>query len=300
MLTGFYACQQADDSITPQEEAVNRIFIRPIFPDVEISVKSGEVNIGKDIIYAYPFQVSTEFDGVAIAPDSISSVSYSYYLPKTKEDIVFTNAIEESGSYQILPNNDSHYLEFSLQDTLGGSNTDLVVGTLAMEDMIDSTIHPVSLKRVACKFTIKLKMITKAGTPITDLSQYLKKASLKISPLNRKYIIQDDLTDSYSEECSVIWTNDSIAEGDSVIHICQNSFTLPSVSSNLPELNLLLETPNGQIQQLDKTMTYTVDANKHYKLTLLVRLKSTAFDFVFEDFIEEEIIVDDFEDVTAN
>lgn len=293
----LYSCQTQEETVVPQKDS-HKIFVNTSLPNMEVNVKSGEINIGKDIIYAYPFQVDPEFNGTAIAPDSINGSSYSYYLPKAKEDLIFTNAIEDDNSFQILTETEGNYLEFYLQDTLSGCPSDLVIGKLPQSEMQGNDLYNISLERVVSELTVQLKMIKKGGSPIEDLSLYLTNATLEASHFYKGFVVDKNMMSQYTGERSATWSGLTV-NSDSVYQICENSYIFPSAYGNAPKLTLFLETPDGQTQELNKTMSHAIEANKHYKLTLVVRQRSTEFGFIFEDFIEEEIPVGGFEETTG-
>lgn len=293
------ACQSAGDTVIPSP-GMHKIAVEAILPEVGVTVKSHEVVVGTDLIYAYPFQVEPEFAGVAIAPDSVVEGRYSYYLPQAAADLVFTNVLD-GDDFQVVTGADNHYLEVEMQDSLAGSAADLVVGTLAATEMTGAELYQVPLTRVVAELTVKLTMVRKNGTPVPDIARYLSRASLKASSFYSKYTVGNDFAGNYAGERSYLWSGEEVTTDTMAVYpLCGGSYIFPSVVGTFPVLTLSLETPDGQVQVLTKQMSHGLEANKHYMLTLQVRQQNAEFEFVFDDFTEEEIPVGDFEEIPAN
>lgn len=287
----LFACKQTDETNSVQKES-HLISITTLSSSLDTRA---DITLGSDSIYAYPFGVGNEFNGIAIAPNSITDNSYTYYIPKAQSDFAFVNVEEKNSDYTVFASFDE--LTFSFKNSATSSNVDLVVGTLGAGDMGESPVveesvpsYQIPLKRVVSKFTIGLKMVDVDGVEITELSQYVKSATVQMSSLSQKYSV---FSGSYSEISSAKWMSDVVSvDNGSLLEICKDSYTFPSVAETVPELSLSLEFLNGHVQENSKLMSI-IEANKHYKLTLVIK-RISGLDFVFEDIIEEEIIIDEF------
>ncbi len=277
---------------TPEESGSYRLNIQTVNPGIQIHSRS-EIKLG-DPVYAYPFRVNDSYDGVPVSPDSIRGNYYSYIMPARQQDIIFTNLLSQvENEYLTEVNHTDYYLKISLGDSLSGSPEDLVIGTLSANDQPDSTqTYPVELVRQTAELSIGLKALRKSGDTINDLSAYFTRACLYVGPLHSTCTVDPELNVFTSGEIVLKFETPVMATREQIL--CENRFSFPSPAEKNPELKLRLEYPNGNLLDVSARMTHPLEANNHYKLTLILKQKTSEFEFNLEDFTEEKIEVGDF------
>ena len=298
MLFGSLLFSCNNNNINPELPETNksyRLNIKTNTPDIQIYTRA-EVDLGNTQIYAYPFGLDNEYDGIPVLPDSISGNNYSYYMPSSKQDIIFSNVLSDSESgYIVSVNTNNQLLQFSSQDPTSGINTDLVIGTLSADSTVtnNTVSHPVQLNRQVAKLSIVMKVIKKNGEIISNLSDYFSKVSLSMSNFYNTCQVDANLQASFEGMTRLIF-NTEVNSTENVQTICENQYTFPSCGTDNPALTLQVEYPNGNVTTSSASMSQTVQANTHYKLTLILKQKETETGFILDDFIEEEINVGDF------
>ena len=74
--------------------------------------------------------------------------------------------------------------------------------------------------------------------------------------------------------------------------VCNDITFFPSVNGTNASIYIFILCSNSQVYSFGKTLDYPFEANKHYKLTINVRMGRDGFSFTLDDIITEEITVD--------
>ncbi len=257
-----------------------------------------EVVLGVDDIYAYPFALTSDVEliGSPIYPSVKNSQEnkYLYYMPEKSQEVIFSNVISDENSYTVTTQpSSSPIISFSLAKNGRGSDQDLVIGSLRKASISTEDpekVYPTALKRKVAALTFSLKAKKKDGSFISNLSEYFNKIEVSIPTYSTFSIstMDDAEIGSYSGSITNLWSHETIPSSDSII-VCTQRFIFPSIGSDNPKITVKVTTKTGFIIPLEATMNQVVEQNKHYKLSLIIKQKSSEFGFEVADMQEEEI-----------
>lgn len=266
------------------------------------------VALGSDMIYAYPFGLEGELaglNGIPVTANSIVGTEYTYYMPQTSQDVVFTNITDGLGRYSITaPADGDTLMKITMADGTPGSEADLVMGLLPKTDgTADNTvIHQVHLSRKVAQVTLNFRVKQKNSEEfIQDLSQFFSRVSLSVPAMSTYCIssINDD-SGTYYGQITHNWSTGDIPQ-DSVLCLAREMFIFPSTPGTTPEFTLSLTTTSGNEQTLTSNMDTGFEANKHYNLTLTLRQRSDGMGFVVDSLIHEDMEIDmDYADIIVD
>lgn len=266
------------------------------------------VALGSDMIYAYPFGLEGELaglNGIPVTANSIIGTEYTYYMPQTSQDVVFTNITDGLGPYSITaPADGDTLMKITMADGTPGSEADLVMGLLPKTDgTTDNTvIHQVHLSRKVAQVTLNFRVKQKNSEEfIQDLSQFFSRVSLSV-PAMSTYCVSsiNDNSGTYYGNITHNWNSTAIPQ-DSVLCLAREMFIFPSTPGTTPEFTLSLTTTSGNEQTLTSNMDTGFEANKHYNLTLTLRQRSDGMGFVVDSLIHEDMEIDmDYADIIVD
>ena len=278
--------------------------VRTAVHNIEAASTKAETELGKDIIYAYPYsKVNGSFNGTPLVPEAMNGSEYTYKMPEAAQDVVFTNLIDGIGGYTCRTG--STLLSVSLQDNTSGSDCDFVAGTLAESSMDPDQgglTYPVNLKRKVSRVNIILRSKKKGSDElIPDLSAFFSKVEISVntySSYEMKQIIPsgtsgkpDSCSEEYSGEITALWSCSDLPSDDTV-SLARYRYIFPSTDDANPVFTLVLTAHNGTVSTLTSKMSQPLLPNRHYNLTLTLRQKSSEFGFEVESFINEDMEVD--------
>lgn len=257
------------------------------------------INLGSDMVYAYPFGLEGNFqdvNGLPIAASSIIGEEYSFYMPQPSQDILFTNIIDGNGGYSITaPYTADTLMKITVRDNMPGSDYDLVTGTLPASetDPDNPSVYPVHLSRKVAQITLNFRVKQKNNEElIQDLSQFFSKVTVSVPTYSTLCI--PSMTDNagvYYGEVTSTWSSESIPQASGIL-LADGCFVFPSTGGSNAEFSLTAVSPTGNTISLNSSLSSMIEANKHYDLTLTLRQRSDAFDFEVESFIMDTIAVD--------
>lgn len=263
-----------------------------------ISLGTKLVNLNKDMIYAYPYNLSNpDLNGIAITPSASDTGTFTYLMPQPAQDVLFSNLTESSSGYEIVTDSETALYSITTGASYSGYNDDFVVGCLDESTAAANTsgeVMPVNLERKVARATVYLKVRKADGSGFVDsLSSVLSYVSFSI-PTYSSYEITDitpeGIVGSYSGEAAFRWDN-LTAPDDSIMNFTWYGFVFPSIGTEPPTVTLTLTTPSGNVQTLSAQMSQPIVANKHYDLTFVVNQRSVGFDFTVESYVEENMEV---------
>lgn len=266
------------------------------------------VALGSDMIYAYPFGLEGELaglNGIPVTANSIVGTEYTYYMPQTSQDVVFTNLTDGLGRYSITaPADGDTLMKITMPDGTPGSETDLVMGLLPKTDeTADNTvIHQVHLSRKVAQVTLNFRVKQKDSEElIENLSQFFSRVSLSVPAMSTYCVssINDD-SGTYYGSITHNWSSTDIPKS-SALCLAQEMFIFPSTPGTTPEFTLSLTTTSGNEQTLTSNMDTGFEANRHYNLTLTLRQRSDGMGFVVDSLIHEDMEIDmDYADIIVD
>ena len=285
----------------PDKESGNILKIRTYAP-----MTKSTVNLGNDMIYAYPFSLEGELadlNGIPITANSVIGTEYTYFMPQTSQDILFSNITDGNGGYSLTaPAGIDTLIKITVPDGSSGSDTDLVIGNLPKEDAgTDSPEIPtVTLKRKAAQISLNFRVKQKGSNDvlIEDLSEYISKVQVNLPSASTFCIPSiDDTTGIYYGEVTNVWSSSTIP-ASSTLSLIQERFIFPSAPGSIPDITLTVTTTTGNIQTLVSSFGTSIEPNKHYNLTLSLRQRSDGFSFEVDSLIHEDIEVNmDYTDI---
>lgn len=271
-------------SISETGETGN-IYCRKISVRTDTPEVKSVTDPASDMIYLYTFGASSQTDGAQISPSEIKDGKYTYYIPENARLMVFTNL--ESG--HISPGNeDSHYMNIR-PDFSSMEKQDLVIGKALDTDLSETGELSVHLTRYAAFVTATLEFTSGTGT-VLDLSEYITDATVSVSPVCSDIKINGDYSITTYGEGSFSATGSSVSAPTTLYTIADQCALLPSPEGTTQcKISITLNYLNGTNEILESTREYSIEANKHYKLTVKVKRRETGFDFTIEDIIKETI-----------
>lgn len=278
--------------------------IKALLYRLDASSTKAEAELGNDIIYAYPFALSNaSMNGIVISPELINGNEYSYKMPESSQDIVFTNLIDGIGGYQCSIENP--LMTVSMIDNSSGSDYDFVAGTLSkssFDQQNPERIYPVHLKRKVAKVNILLRSKKKGSEElVSDLSAFFSRAEISVQTYATYQMTQvvksetpdkaDSCAESYSGEMTSRWISEVIP-ADDTLYLASSRYVFPSVDDANPVFTLTLTSHNGTVITLTSSMSQPILPNRQYNLTMTLRQKTSEFGFEIENFVDEEMNVD--------
>lgn len=294
-LSAFSAVSCTVEKVPSRTEEGNILKIQASVP----ATKS-PVSLGNDMIYAYPFALEgdlADINGTPITANSVIGTEYTYYMPQTSQDILFTNITDGSGGYNLTaPADGDTLMKITVADGTSGSSTDLVVGNLAKSDAETGAteIHPIALKRKAAQISLSFRVKQKDSDEllIENLSDFFSEVRVSI-PTASTFCVPSisDTVGVYYGEVTNSWSSTDIPAA-STLSLIQGSFIFPSVPEQTPDITLTIITTSGNVQTLQSSFGSPIEPNKHYNLTLTLRQRSDGFGFVVDELTHEEIKVD--------
>lgn len=294
-LSAFSAVSCTVEKVPSRTEEGNILKIQASVP----ATKS-PVSLGNDMIYAYPFALEgdlADINGTPITANSVIGTEYTYYMPQTSQDILFTNITDGSGGYNLTaPADGDTLMKITVADGTSGSSTDLVVGNLAKSDAETGAteIHPIALKRKAAQISLSFRVKQKDSDEllIENLSDFFSEVRVSI-PTASTFCVPSisDTVGIYYGEVTNCWSSTDIPAA-STLSLIQESFIFPSVPEQTPDITLTVVTTSGNVQTLQSSFGSPIEPNKHYNLTLTLRQRSDGLGFVVDELTHEEIKVD--------
>lgn len=262
------------------------------------STTKSPVNLGDDMIYAYPFALEgdlADINGTPITASSVIGTEYTYYMPQASQDVLFSNITDGSEGYSLTaPADGDTLMKITVGDGTSGSNTDLVIGNLAMADAGTAEIHQVALKRKVAQISLNFRVKQKDSDEllIEDLSDFFSEVRVSI-PTASTFCVPSisDTAGVYYGEVNNLWSSTDIPAASS-LSLIQESFLFPSIPGHIPDITLIVTTTSGNVQTLQSSFGSPIEPNKHYNLTLTLRQRSDGMGFTVAELIQDEIKVD--------
>ncbi len=278
-------CQEKP--VNAGEDGENILRIKAITHGIDVK---SVVDLGTDLIYAYPFSLSSEFsslEGKCLFPYLTDGTEYSYKVPQDSQDIIFTSLTD--GEYSVTTATGTETFSVSLADNTPGCEGDFVLGTLlASEVTVGRTLsYPVSLERKVAQVSINLRSKKKGSDELVeDLSKFFSKIEVYI-PTYETYSIgtfpsDAGLDETYSGEINAKFSSATIPADDTV-SIVSERFIFPSCGADPAQIRLVATTLSGNELDITRSMTQPISPNKSYELTLTLRQQSSDFEFSLED-----------------
>lgn len=265
------------------------------------------VNLGSDMLYAYPFALDENLaglNGVPITASSIIGNEYTFYMPQASQDVVFTNITDGNGGYSLTaPADGDTLMTITVADGTPGSTIDLVTGNLTKSDVDPEspTIPQISLKRRVAQISLTFRVKKKDSDElIADLSEFFSEVSVSVPTMSTFCIPSiGDTVGTYYGEVTNRWSCSDIPAAQSVA-LTQEMFVFPSAPGANAIFTLTLVSTSGNIQTLQSSLDSAIEPNMHYNLTLTLRQKSDGLGFVVDSFIQEEMVIDlDYTDIVV-
>lgn len=157
-----------------------------------------------------------------------------------------------------------------------------------MDENRNLSVH---LSRRTAKLTADIQILDYSGNP-TDVFQSMIYAGIDFQPMYGEYVYKTDFSQTYSGEIAGNIAGPATVESALSYRVCNNITFFPSVDGTTPSIHIFIQCYNNQWYDFNTTLGYPFEANKHYKLTINVRMGKDGFGFILDDVITEEINVD--------
>lgn len=272
------SCQKGEGTGLAEEETVS-IRVTASLPEVK---SESETELGVDLIYLHAID---EYGTIITTtpPDSYSGNTYNYTVPADTYFMVFSNLLSHSsGDDCILSFND---------ETDFNHCSDVVTGSCFTSEIDDNGSITVRLERKVSKLTADVVILDYSGTPV-DIHDYMIYAGIEIYDVYDRYIFNNDFSTTYSGEFDTGMTGTETSGGQMTYKAAENISFYPTIEGNNASIRLWMQCYNNQWYDFNTTLGYPFEANKHYKLTINVRMGKDGFGFILDDVITEEINVD--------
>lgn len=285
-LTSLLALSCAKETVQEGDNAAGYRTIR-IVPGSS-ATKSIYTDVTADDIWLYSF----DGEGMPVGQSrqlSIADGVYTYNIPVDSKNLIFSNISdsnivgaerdEEDGSFRFTP--------------LQPSDEDMVACALKVSDIPADGSKSIHLGRFCAKLsvTMKLKDINKKELVLKD---YIRSAGVRLESQYASYCIGPDGAGYYSGtasfECSA---KDAPLDDGTEYVICSEMSVLPSPEGEKCSVMLTMtELDGGRVDTGLQELSYGLEANRHYRLTVSVVRDETGFGFKVEDIVKEEFEVE--------
>lgn len=273
------SCQKGEGTGPAEEETVS-IRVTASLPEVK---SESETELGVDLIYLYAID---EYGTITMTPpDSYSGNTYNYTVPADTYFMVFSNSTSYSSG------SDDAIISFIPMYADPGLTQDTVTGSCYFSEMDENGNLSVHLSRRTAKLTADIQILDYSGNP-TDVFQSMIYAGIDFQPMYGEYVYKTDFSQAYSSEIAGGTTGPATAESAMSYRVCNDITFFPSVDATTPSIHIFIQCYNNQWYDFNTTLGYPFEANKHYKLTINVRMGKDGFGFILDDVITEEINVD--------
>ena len=273
------SCQKGEGTGPAEEETVS-IRVTASLPEVK---SESETELGVDLIYLYAID---EYGTITMTPpDSYSGNTYNYTVPADTYFMVFSNSTSYSSG------SDDAIISFIPMYADSGLTQDTVTGSCYFSEIDENGNLSLHLSRRTAKLTADIQILDYSGNP-TDVFQSMIYAGIDFQPMYGEYVYKTDFSQAYSSEIAGGTTGPATAESAMSYRVCNDITFFPSVDATTPSIHIFIQCYNNQWYDFNTTLGYPFEANKHYKLTINVRMGKDGFGFILDDVITEEINVD--------
>lgn len=275
------ACQKESPAPDKDDTGTVKIQVKASLPEVK-SVSVTE--LGVDLIYLYAIDESGNIIATA-QPDSYSGNTYNYTVPTDTYFMVFSNSTSYSSG------SDDAIISFIPMYADPGLTQDTVTGSCYFSEIDENGNLSLHLSRRTAKLTADIQILDYNGNP-TDVFQSMIYAGIDFQPMYGEYVYKTDFSQTYSGEIAGGATGPATAESAMSYRVCNDITFYPSVDGTTPSIHIFIQCYNNQWYEFNTTLGYPFEANKHYKLTINVKMGRDGFGFTIDDIITEEITVD--------
>lgn len=270
------SCQKGDG--TGLAEETISIRVTASLPEVKSEI---ETELGTDPIYLYAIDEAGTLLSVS-GPDSYAENTYNYTIQADTYFMVFSNlSSHSSGDDCILSFND---------ETDFNHCSDVVTGSCFTSEIGDNGNITVRLERKVAKLTADVVILDNSGTPV-DIHDYMIYAGIETYNIYDRYVLYKDFSSALSGNAGTGMTGTVTSDGQMTYKAAENISFYPTIEGNNASIRLWMQCYNNQWYDFNTTLGYPFEANKHYKLTINVRMGKDGFGFILDDVITEEITV---------